>query len=276
MQKYLIVAITFLIVLFMTCQSLAYQVDKPNPGYSWIEPVTGMEFVWVPGGCFYMGCGEWADMARCYPYEHPVSEVCLDGFWMGKYVVTQGQWTQVMGENPRQWTQIIGENPSYFKYGDHYPVEQVSWNNVQNFIRELNSHSLSTFRLPTESEWEYAARSGGQEEKYAGGDELNRLGWYWNNSGRQTQPVGTKAPNGLGIYDMSGNVWEWVYDWFDAEYYSYRHRYNPQGPKTGLYRVIRGGSWNFVASECRTTSRLSLAPFDWSKSVGFRLVLTPG
>ncbi len=294
MQKTLIMSITLVAFLFMTSLALAYQTfsdtnpsvqqnqDKalpgvlmlhlgdedepeppiPGPGETWTDPVTGMEFVLVPGGCYEMGCGDWTD--SCWSDELPVHEVCLDGFWMGKYEVTQGQWTQVMGSNP-----------SHFKSGDNYPVEMVSWNDVQDFISALNSRGTSIFRLPTEAEWEYAARSGGREEKYAGGDDLDSLGWYSGNSGSRTHEVGTKASNGLGIYDMSGNVWEWVSDWYKHDYYAESPKYNPQGPSTGSLRVIRGGSWNSHARYCRAAVRDSFRPALRPSLIGFRLALSP-
>ncbi|MDB4444681.1 PEGA domain-containing protein, partial [bacterium] len=161
-----------------------------RPSEVWRESVTGMEFVWVPGGCYEMGCGSWT--SDCDGDEKPVHEVCVDGFWMGKYEVTQGQWKLVMGSNP-----------SHFKKGDNYPVELVSWNDAKGFKRKLSSMNRGkyTFRLPTEAEWEYACRSGGQPEEYAGGSDVDRVGWYLDNSGHSTHPVGTKTANGLGIYD---------------------------------------------------------------------------
>ncbi|TVQ96995.1 MAG: DUF1566 domain-containing protein, partial [Desulfovibrionales bacterium] len=236
-----------------------------NPGATWTDPVTGMEFVWVPEGCYQMGCGAWAD--SCSENEKPVHEVCLDGFWMGKYEVTQGQWTRIMGSNP-----------SYFQSGDTYPVERVSWNDVQGFITALNSQGSSTFRLPTEAEWEFACRSGGREEKYCGGDELDSLGWYSGNSGGRTHEVGTKTANGLGIYDMSGNVWEWVSDKYGSNYYSVSPRDNPQGPSTGSDRVYRGASWydSNGVKHCRAASRNPVPPGRGNNDMGFRLALSPG
>ena len=137
-----------------------------------------MEFVWVPGGCYRMGSNSGEDD------EQPVHEVCVDGFWLGKYEVTQAEWQRVMGNNP-----------SHFK-GDRNPVEIVSWDDAQEFIKRLNAKGNGTFRLPTEAEWEYAARSGGKDEKYAGGNDVDRVAWYKSNSGGKTHPVGTKAPNG--------------------------------------------------------------------------------
>ena len=229
-------------------------------GISLVEPITGMEFVWVPGGCFEMGCGSWTD--SCDGDEKPVHRVCVDGFWMGKYEVTQGQWKKVNGNNP-----------SHFKKGDNYPVENVSWKDAQRFIKKLNSMSRGgKFRLPTEAEWEYACRSGGRPEKYCGGDDVDRLAWYDGNSGSHTHPVGTKSPNGLGIYDMSGNVWEWCADWYDKNYYKSSPRRNPHGPKNGSYRVVRGGSWNDYSMNERSASRIWFRPGVQYDILGFRLI----
>ncbi len=166
-----------------------------------IESSTGMEFVAVNGGCFQMGDNFGDGMAD---REKPVHEVCVSDFVIGKYEVTQGQWRKLMGSNPSKFNSC----------GDNCPVEQVSWNDVQQFIQRLNSQSGRNFRLPTEAEWEFAARSGGKHEKYSGGDNVDAVAWYGDNSGKMTHPVGQKQANGLGLYDMSGNVWEWVSDWY--------------------------------------------------------------
>ena len=210
-----------------------------------------------------MGCGSWTD--SCDSDESPVHEVCVDGFWIGKFEVTQGQWEQIMGSNPSQ-------NES----GDDFPVERVSWNDCQDFITALNGKGSNTFRLSTEAEWEYAARGGGKEEKYAGGDDLDSLGWYGENSGSHTHEVGTKAVNGLGIYDMSGNVYEWCSDWYGSSYYSSSPVNNPQGPTTGSIRVIRGGGWYDLAQGCRAAYCGNGIPGGGCGDVGFRLVLSPG
>ena len=241
----------------------AYKTVKPLGNTIWTDPVTGMVFIWVEGGCYEMGCGDWAD--SCEGDESPVHEVCVDGFWIGKYEVTQGQWEQIMGSNP-----------SGFKSGDNYPVERVSWNDCQEFMNDLNSQSGSSFRFPTEAEWEYAARSGGREEKYAGGDDLDSLGWYRDNSGSRTHEAGTKAANGLGIYDMSGNVWEWCSDWHASDYYADSPTNNPQGPSSGAYRVIRGGSWLHFAQLCRAANRHNNCPDVRAYGIGFRLALSSG
>jgi formylglycine-generating enzyme required for sulfatase activity len=230
-------------------------------GKTWTEPVTGMSFVWVKGGCYQMGCGSWTD--NCWSDEKPLHEVCVDGFWIGEHEVTQGQWQEIMGSNP-----------SKFKKGDSYPVEQVSWNDAQAFIRALKAKNSGRgeFRLPTEAEWEYACRSGGKLEKHAGGGDVDRVAWYESNSGGSTHPVGTKARNGLGIYDMNGNVLEWCADWKGS--YSSGSEKNPTGPSTGSNRVIRGGCWFRDAGYVRCGGRNSGLP-DSRYGLGFRVVRTP-
>jgi len=237
-----------------------YEVRNGRRG--WLEPVTGMEFVWVSGGCFEMGCGSWA--GNCDKNEKPVHKVCVCGFLMGVFEVTQGQWRKVMGGNP-----------SRFKKGDDYPVEEVFWNDAQKFIRKLSAlnNNKYKFRLPTEAEWEYACRSGGEPEIYSGGSRIDRVAWYDGNSGRRTHRVGTKSPNGLGLYDMSGNVWEWCYDWFGD--YPSGHVTDPKGPPAGLYRVRRGGSWCNDATNCRSANRSANRSYgpagNRSDILGFRL-----
>ncbi len=225
------------------------------------DPVTGMEFVLVRGGCFRMG----DTFGDGLPSEKPVHEVCLNGFYIGKYEVTQAQWRKVMGKNP-----------SHFKdCGDNCPVESVSWTDVQSFIAELNGMGSRKYRLPTEAEWEYAARDGGKAEKWAGtssDDKLADYAWYDANSGDRSHPAGKKKPNALGLYDMSGNVWEWTQDWFGESYYPSSPRDNPRGPDEGTARVLRGGCWLDRAQDCRTTIRYSFPPGTGFKSIGFRLI----
>jgi formylglycine-generating enzyme required for sulfatase activity len=243
---------------------------------TWQDPITGMEFVFVKGGCYQMGCGEWTD--DCYSNEKPVHEVCIDDFYMGKYEVTQGQWTKVMGNNP-----------SYFKKGDNYPVESVSWNDVQEFIKELNKKSSHTFRLPTEAEWEYACRSGGKEEKFAGFSNESDLFRYANfcdanceydwktknqNDGyKNTSPAGNYKPNGLGLYDMTGNVWEWVQDIYNEEAYKSHSLNNPIYEASGGDRGLRGGSCHYTPRLTRCAKRLGYWPDARDYRFGFRLLM---
>jgi formylglycine-generating enzyme required for sulfatase activity len=179
---------------------------------------------------------------------------------MGKIEVTQ-----------RQWEQVMGNNPVRFKDDDH-PVEQVSWNDTQAFVKKFNAQGQGGFRLPTEAEWEYACRSGGKNETYCGGDDVDRLAWYTSNSGGKTHPVGQKSANALGLYDMSGNVWEWVSDWYDENYYRDSPKNNPQGPSSGASRVDRGGGWGSSPAFVRAALRYGITPGDRSYGLGFRLL----
>ncbi len=232
-----------LVLIVFPCTIIA-QSSTPTAGTIWKEPVTGMEFVWVPGGCYEMGCGNWT--SDCFRDEKPVHEVCVDGFWMGKTEVTQGQWKQVMGDNP-----------SEFSKGDNFPVEKVRWPEVQKFIKKLSSMTTipNKFRFPTEAEWEYAARSGGKPEKYAGGSELDIVAWYQGNSDRSTHPVATMDPNGLGLFDMNGNVNEWCADTYRAWSYKKHKRNNPLFREEGYTKVYRGGSWDSKPKSARCSAR---------------------
>jgi len=230
-------------------------------GRAWTDPVTGMEFVFVKGGCFQMG-DIFGDGGSD---EKPVHKVCVDDFYMGKYEVTQ-----------KEYKAIMGSNPSNFKKGDRYPVERVSWNDARKFIKKLNSRTGKKYGLPTEAEWEYAARSGGKKEKYAGSNSPEVGAWFTDNSGGSTHEVGTKAANGLGLYDMSGNVYEWCRDWSGQNYYSKSPVYNPAGPSSGSSRVHRGGSWGNEAGGVRSAARSRNSPghrFLFG-ILGFRLVLS--
>jgi len=227
-------------------------------GSIWNEPYTGMEFVWVPGGCFQMG--------NVYKNgrndELHVHEVCLDGFFLGKYPVTQIQWEKVMGSNP-----------SRFK-GPNNPVEQVSFNDVLIFIKLLNHESPTNgFRLPTEAEWEYACRGCGIQDQYYGSSNIDSVAWHSDNSDYKTHAVGGKLPNALGLYDMNGNVCEWISDWYDSNYYAKSPKENPQGPSFGRYKMFRGGSWNYEPKSCNATTRFWFenSPRFMFISIGFRL-----
>lgn len=227
---------------------------------SFTDPTTGMEFLPVPAGCFQMG-DIFGDGAA---NEKPVHEVCVKGFSIGKYEVTQGQWKKIMGNNPS----------SFSGCGDDCPVENVSWNDAQKFIQRLNRQSGRNYRLPTEAEWEYAARSGGRREKYSGGDNIEALGWYIGNSRSTTHPVGRKQPNALGVFDMSGNVWEYVSDVYN-DYYGNSPRNNPQGPLSRLDHVLRGGSWYDGQRGVRVSDRGNFALGLHGGYLGFRLVFYP-
>ena len=215
--------------------------------------------VFVKGGCFNMGSN------NGYYNEKPVHKVCVDDFFVGKYEVTQYQWKEIMGSNP-----------SHFKLDDR-PVENVSWNNVQEFIQKLNKKTGQNYRLPTEAEWEYVARGGNKskEYKYSGSNDIDNVAWHTKNSNSKTHKVGTKQANELGIYDMSGNVWEWCSDRYGSDYYKSSQLNNPQGPSIGSIRVYRGGNWYGNAFDCRVARRISWNPGKGDNLLGFRLVFVP-
>ena len=223
------------------------------------QPDDFMEMVYVEGGTFKMGSKNKDDYNAS-----PVHQVTLSSFYIGKYEVTQ-----------KQWVDIMGSNPSDFKDCNNCPVENVSWNDVQKFVKKLNEKTKKHYRLPTEAEWEYAARGGNRSKgfTYSGGNKIDKVAWYEENSGSETYPIGQKQANELGIYDMSGNVWEWCNDWYAA--YEKAEQVNPQGPATGSSRVHRGGSWYFNAAYSRLAYRDDLLPDTRNRFLGCRLAFVP-
>ena len=188
-------------------------------------------------------------------------------FYLGKYPVTQAQWEAVMGSNP-----------SKFKGRDN-PVEHVSWNDAQTFIKRLNANEgHSRYRLPTEAEWEYAARAGTTSAYFFGDDKNEFLSYGWTSVNFEYQliPVGTRLPNAWGLYDVYGNVWEWVQDWYGENYYANSPGTDPKGPSSGAFRVFRGGSFNDSAEGCRSAGRYNYSPGYRNVFIGFRLALSPG
>jgi formylglycine-generating enzyme required for sulfatase activity len=260
--------------------------EAPKKGENaWVDEVIGLEMVGIGPGCFQMG----TDSANSAESDEKSHKVCITkGFWMGKHEITQGQWKL-----------LLGETPAHFKNcGEECPVEQVSWDDVQKFIKELNLATGLNYHLPTEAEWEYAARAGKQTESYAkkspnNSPGLDSISWYAGNSGVQyaeafpcadwvdkqypaaqcgTHPVGKKQPNVWGLYDMLGNVWEMTADWYDYDYYRAAPANDPPGPERGANRATRGCSWNNDVDYCRLALRSYLSPERGNYSVGFRLV----
>ena len=232
-----------------------------NPTQNLTFTVDGVSFtmVYVPGGTFTMGATS-EQGSDAWDDEKPTHSVTLSSYHIGQTEVTQALWTAVMGSNPSEFR------------GDRRPVERVSWNDCQTFISRLNAKTGKNFRLPTEAEWEYAARGGHSGgSKYAGSDNINSVAWYADNSGDETHNVATKSPNSLGIYDMSGNVAEWCQDWYGD--YSSSSQTNPKGPSNGDDRVRRGGSWCYFARFCRVSNRFVNAPSYSFGDLGLRLVL---
>lgn len=214
--------------------------------------------VLVEGGTFTMGAAA-NQQKEAESDEKACHEVTLDSFYICKYEVTQDLWAYVMGKNP-----------SHFKNARR-PVENITWNDCQQFIEKLNALTGETYRLPTEAEWEYAARGGNHSKgyKYAGSNSIDDVAWCSVNSGNSTHIVGEKKPNELGLYDMSGNVYEWCQDWKAP--YSHKHEVNPRGAEEGTYRVNRGGRWCGSARACRTSDRSKSLPRDHFYHLGIRL-----
>ena len=226
--------------------------------------VNGVKFTMVPveGGTFMMGATEEQE-GDVHDNEKPTHKVTLSTFYIGQTELTQELWEAVMGSNP-----------SNFK-GSKLPVEKVSWDDCQVFITRLNQITGKHFRLPTEAEWEYAARGGNKSlgYKYSGSNNIGDVTWYYGNSGSQTHDVATEQPNELGLYDMSGNVWEWCQDWYGDNYYGTSPSNSPTGPASSSFRVSRGGSWRSGAGGCRVAFRYGGRPGCHDDDLGFRLAL---
>ena len=256
--------------------------------------VNGVTFkmIKVEGGTFKMGAqstdpnGENYD-SEAWENEQPIHSVTLDDYYIGETEVTQELWEAVMGTTIEQQRQkaveYLGFDCDLYGQGSTYPMYYISWEECQEFIAKLNQLTGKDFRLPTEAEWEYAARGGNKSQgyKYAGSNSIDEVAWYEVNAYYEgesspaygTHPVGTKSPNELGLYDMSGNVWEWCSDW-DGEYSS-SSQTNPTGPTSGSNRVLRGGGWYGSARGCRVSNRGSYGPGSRDNDSGFRLALRP-
>ena len=220
--------------------------------------VAGFEMIRVEGGTFQLG--------------GKGPEITLSSFEIGKYPVTQAQWEMITQKGKTlKWGGKKRGNPSRFKKCENCPVESVSWYDVQEFIQKLNQQTGKAFFLPSEAQWEFAAKGGNESKgfEYAGSNEIEEVAWYEGNANNKTHPVGQKKPNELGLYDMSGNVWEWCQDWYGE--YPTKPLKDPIGPNLGDYRVLRGGSWFYTASPCRLASRRSWHPGDRYRDIGFRL-----
>jgi formylglycine-generating enzyme required for sulfatase activity len=216
-----------------------------------------MEFVLIPADTFMMGSPD--SDAEASDNEKPAHGVTISQpFYLEKYPVTQAQWEAVMGSNP-----------SHFKGNLNRPAESVAWDNVQAFMQKLNEREGGgDYRLPTEAQWEYACRAGTEIPRYH--QDIDAIAWYSANSSLQTHPVGQKLPNAWGLYDMLGNVWEWVQDWYAEDYYRHSPTVDPQGPDAGAYRVVRGGSWGLDARFVRAASRYWFGPGYRYGLLGFR------
>ena len=243
------------------------------------DNLTQIEMLLIPPGTFNMGCSA-SNQFGCSSVENPVHAVTLtNAFYIGRYEVTQAQWTARMGSNPSFFQSASAQVPA--AEVPNRPVERVSWNMIYGFL----DGSTTGLRLPTEAEWEYAYRAGtttafhGWPAQTAGTNDDTQVGniaWFGSNSNSQTRPVGGKAPNGFGLHDMSGNVWEWVNDWYSGTYYASSPSTNPPGPSSGLPRVLRGGSWLDVSNRLRSSNRDNFfSPGGTDRSFGFRVARAP-
>ena len=230
--------------------------SEPAVGTSWFEPKTGLEFVWIPSGCFEMGTHEHED-------EEPVHTVCLHGFWMGRYEVSQGQYQQVMGVNPSKYPRLSSS------------VEQVSWNEVTDFAVKMTILTGKNISLPSESQWEYACRAGGAHEKYCAGNALPaRLSTLEVHSKKSNNLSGLSRANDWGLFDMSSNVWEWTQDCYNGNYKGAPQDGSAWKQGDCAYRVLRGGSWMYLPTYLRPANRLYGVDSSRYSIVGFRVVST--
>lgn len=293
LQQYSMKRNTFIICLLGMI--LLFACNNSGEGHKEIVNSVGMKMILIPAGEFEMGANDVAVFSDGHdpttvkpmgfhgktkgPYdlelfptlgldkdELPRRKVTITkAFYIGKYEVTQ-----------KQWKVVMGGNPSFFK-DDNRPVENVSFNDVQKFIRKLNSmESSQSYRLPTEAQWEYAAR-GGSTGIYIHGNSIKgfkKYAWYFSNSKGKTRPVGRLEPNGFGLFDVIGNVWEWCSDWYDPEYYSDSADIDPVGPSQGIFKVFRGSSWFYYSECCRVADRENTSPTYKNFYLGFRLVKT--
>ena len=245
-------------------------------GRDFVETTAGlnMKMVWVEGGEFLMG-GTSEQGSSASDDEQVIRRIRLDSYYIGECEITQEQWAKVMGTSIQQQAGKAGQS-SYRGIGPDYPMYYVSWEEAQAFCQELSRMTGRTYCLPTEAQWEYAARGGKKADgsKYSGSWSIDVVAWYNDNSGSSTHPVKNKRANSLGLYDMSGNVREWCSDWYGSVY-NVNETNNPTGPSAGSYRVLRGGSWNGNAQCCRVSYRDLNSPGYRHYYIGFRVVVLP-
>lgn len=261
--------VSFVVILLVLAMVSCKKNNSPIENIS--VTANGIEFkmIYVEGGIFVMGTNDTVDT---YPRERPAHQVTVPSFYIAETEVTQALWTAVMGNNP-----------SFNNSNNQLPVEQVTWGECQQFIARLNDITGQNFALPTEAEWEWAAIGGnkGNGFLFAGSNNPPEIGWVMDNSNGTTHPVKSKKPNELGLYDMTGNVWEWCQDWYSSHYYEVSPEYNPQGLSTDseLFadtipcHPLRGGGFGTVVNRCRNTHRVGINPTISALNYGLRLVL---
>lgn len=269
--------LTFILVMGSVTACIQDKSDRePIPSLTFTVNGENFEMIMVKGGTFTMGCTD-EQGCDCEDNERPAHKETVPTFYIGKYEVTQ-----------KLWKAVMGSSPSFNSGCDDCPVEHVSWKEAQKFVSKLSALTDSTFRLPTETEWEYAARGGRRSKgyKYSGSNNIDEVAWYIENYRESnygekgtTHPVGLKKPNELGIYDMSGNVWEWSNDWYTKEYYHNGKAVHPEWPFKGLPRffrcILRGGSWGGSAKGCRVSYIDYDIPNYKDEYGGFRLAMIP-
>jgi formylglycine-generating enzyme required for sulfatase activity len=237
------------------------------------------KMIFVEGGTFTMGCT--SDPERCFDNEEPVHSVTLSDFYVGEFQVTQQLWSKVMGTAVSEQRDLGNPEWELCGEGDYYPIYYITYEECEMFCEKLNQllHKQLPegykFNLPTEAQWEYAARGGKKSKNYtySGSNIINKVAWYGENCKEQLHETGAKTKNELGIYDMSGNVWEWCRDWFSGDYYLHTSFTNPTGPDQGYYHVLRGGSWRSAAQGCRVSCRYRSAPNERGDNYGVRVAL---
>ena len=263
------------------CFDLFAERNKKNDnklivGKDFTETVSDLSFdmVYVKGGTFRMGATEEQQEEEADD-EKPIHQVILSDYYIGRCEVTQGMWMAVMETSVGEQRDKANKEWPLAGVGDNYPMYYISWDEAQEFLTKLNQLTGKKYVLPTEAQWEYAARGGAKSKgyKYSGSNEFDDVAWYDDNSGSSPHPVGTKAPNELGIYDMSGNVWEWCSDWFGE--YTDATQTDPVGPVSGFGRVNCGGSWSNYARGCRVSKRSGDDPSYRGHLLGFRVALLP-
>lgn len=270
-----------LFIMLLSCAAHAADLQHQ------LQPSIAM--VTVPEGCFQMG----DRFGDGYFNEKPLHEVCVSAFSICTFQITRGEFARFVKDtgfrtdaekgdgcyiyDGASWKKDLTAHwrAPGFAQGDDHPVVCVSWHDATAYARWLTGKSGRLFRLPTEAEWEYAASSGGKQQRFSGGDDAGVVAWYAGNSGNGTHAVGQKQPNGFGIYDMSGNVWQWTADWYGEKYYRESPRHNPQGPTSGNSRIFRGGSWFYDEKGLRVSYRDFFSADYRSSHLGFRLVSTP-
>ena len=271
MKKTFLLYITFSLLATMLC-SCGKLLSK-----NYVEDANcnlNMKMIYVKGGQFLMGVSS-EQYGSAQNDEFPAHTVELDSYYIGECEITQSQWEKIMGTSIYQQQRFAnGEFSGFSGVGDDYPMYFINWYEAQEFCCRLSQITGKRYMLPTEAQWEYAARSGKRNEEtiFCGGDYLGVVGW---NNELYAHPVKQKQPNKLGLYDMSGNVWEWCSDWYSASYYNVSPRRNPYGAPTGIRRMLRGGSWVSSASDCRISNRARSIPTDRDNNNGFRVVCIP-